>query len=500
MDRVLRLLVDTNVVIPLEPLATRSVEASSKTAMDLARRAQESGALVLLHPAQRDDIERDRDESRRDLRRLQLQRYPKLEAPPPIPRRMIELLGDPPTHSNDAVDHALLAAVLQNAVHLLVTEDSALLSKARRLGIERRVLRIGEALALFPDATQARELPGAARRTFAHEVSLDDPILASLRADYAPGFDSWWEKCQRERRVAFTIAGDADGIAALAVLHPEPSPPAGLAGRVLKICTFKVAERFSGYRMGELLLKSVLNEAQDADHDHCFVTVLPKHARLIELFEDYGFEDRGAWNESGERWLARPLRPEALGQTAIAALEPLPYHVRLGPRHLRHDVPWHLVPIQPKYSDVLFPESAIQGSVFRGRHPYGNAMRKAYLCHAPIRSLTPGSALAFYRSTRRRGLIAVGVLEEARALESAESVVEFVARRTVYSLAEIRDLARKPVLALLFRHAWSFKPEIKVGELTAAGLFARPPQSIMRLGAEGGRWISGQAGRSRSSR
>jgi len=64
------LLVDTNVVIPLEPLATRSVEASSRTAMELARRAQESGALVVLHPAQHDDIERDPDEARRSLRRL----------------------------------------------------------------------------------------------------------------------------------------------------------------------------------------------------------------------------------------------------------------------------------------------------------------------------------------------------------------------------------------------------------------------------------------------
>ncbi len=485
----LRLLLDTNVLIPLEPTTLEAVEELSRPALDFVRRAQAGGAKLLLHPAQRRDLARDPVRDRRLLRQLQLRRYSELEHPPGIPATVTAACGVAPVDSNDWVDHLLLAAVVHNAVDFLVTEDRGIHAKARRLAVADRVLGIDDAAALHPPAeTLPGRLPTSVRQTVAHELSIDDPILESFRRDY-PKFDSWWANCQKEARTTFVIDGDQHGVAGMAVVHPESDSPGGVTGRLLKLCSFKISERFSGRRLGELLLKSVLRHAQERDFDHCFVTVFPKHAGLIALFEDFGFEERGDWGERGEKWFVKPLRENAVPRDRLEALSASDFHVLLGPDHFRRDVKWYLVPIQPRYSDILLQETAAQGALFATQLPFGNALRKAYLCNAQIKSLEPGDVLAFYRSGSRQGVIALGVLERSIRTASTEVIHQLVARRTVYSAEEIEARPVKPVLVLLFRHAHTFHPELPADKAKEAKLFRSAPQSIMRLGAEGVRWI-----------
>jgi hypothetical protein len=116
--------------------------------LDLARRAQQASATLLLHPAQLHDIERDEDLDRRRLRRLQSQRYPRLEGAPPISERIVAICGEAATGSNDWVDHQLLAAVQNHAVDFLLTEDRRIHAKARRLGLSERVMGIDDAIAV----------------------------------------------------------------------------------------------------------------------------------------------------------------------------------------------------------------------------------------------------------------------------------------------------------------------------------------------------------------
>jgi hypothetical protein len=53
--------------------------------------------------------------------------------------------------------------------------------------------------------------------------------------------------------------------------------------KILKICTFKVGEKYQGEKFGELLLKQVLWFAQHNKYDLAYVTVYPKQAFLIDL-------------------------------------------------------------------------------------------------------------------------------------------------------------------------------------------------------------------------
>jgi hypothetical protein len=477
----MKFLVDTNVIIPLEPTNPSEQEALTATALQVASRAMAAGFQLYRHPATTADLSRDRNRERRQLRHRQFERYPLLPDPPSLTAPMEALLGRVGIGSNDWVDHQLLAALSADAVDFLVTEDRGLLKKGRRAGFGNRILSLGEALILI-ETLSDRTLspPPAVRATFAHAIDKGDPILNSFREDYQ-GFDPWLRKCKLEHRLAWVIGGENDYLAAFCIINPETNPPIPLQGKVLKLCSFKVAELSSGSRFGELLLKAVFEHAFSNAYEWIFVTLFERHEKLLELLEAFGFTKRQEPTNSGEILLFKPLRPGPEAGT----IDPLQYHIRHGPRLFRQDVPWYLVPIQPRYSRVLFPETSVQHHLRPGAHSFGNAIRKAYLCHSPIRTITSGSVLVFYQTGTERGLIALGIVEETLVSSSTEQVTRAVAKRTVYSFEEIQELCQSSVLVLLFRQARALSEPIPVGELIQHGVFQRPPQSIVTLHGEG---------------
>ncbi|RKH06279.1 hypothetical protein D7X74_33880 [Corallococcus sp. CA047B] len=107
----MKILIDTNVLIPLEPTSPTQIEALTKPATTLVRTLEEAGYQLFVHPFMQVEIERDRDEERRQLRELLLKKYLPLPAPPPIPEAWAEILGSPEAHSRDWVEQHLLSAV-----------------------------------------------------------------------------------------------------------------------------------------------------------------------------------------------------------------------------------------------------------------------------------------------------------------------------------------------------------------------------------------------------
>lgn len=273
--------------------------------------------------------------------------------------------------------------------------------------------------------------------------------------------------------------------AALAIVNEEKSPEEQLGGKTLKICSFKVSDEFRGFRFGELLLKVIFAYAESNRYVGVFVTALPKYGELIDLFGDFGFQQLPRTTNRGELVLAKRFAADA------TVTDPLMYNVRFGPSALLPDVEHtFVIPIQPRFSDVLFPETARTQSLFPGRFAFGNGIRKAYLSNASIRAITRGATLFFYRLQSEQGIIGVGVLEKAFVSNEPEVIAREVARRTVYTFSEMVDLtARGNVLALLFRQARILVPSIPAQELTAAGVLSGPPQSIQRVREEGARWL-----------
>jgi hypothetical protein len=486
----MKFLIDTNVFIPLEPTVETDLEAGSPAGFAFVRRAQEAGHQVYVHPALRDDIARDKLDARRRLREKLFEKYPALPVPPTPTPDQESRIGHAGPGTNNWVDNALVVALAADAVDWLVTDDEGVHKKARRLGRGDRVLTLADARGLTEDLfAKDPPPPPAVRATVAHDLRDQDPIFASFRVDY-PGFDGWLSQCKRQHRKVFVIE-PVGGYGGIAILKDESPPEHGLSGKVLKLCSFKVSEAHAGRRYGELLLKPVFAFAEVNRFDWVYVTVLPKHERLVALLEDFGFEPlAGETTECGELVLAKPM---TVGETSTSdALDALAFNRRYGPRRVRFDgVLTFVIPIQPHYHDLLFPEVQPQLTLQPGGFAAGNGLRKAYLCHSPTKSVPPGSNLFFYRSSDARAVTVLGVVEATMRSQDVVDVARYVGTRTVYSYTAIEQLcAHGPVLALGFRQARILDHPIPFGDLVGGAVLKAPPQSITRLSKEATLWLA----------
>ena len=223
--------------------------------------------------------------------------------------------------------------------------------------------------------------------------------------------------------------------------------------------------------------------------------VLPSHPEVIDFLAAFGFVDQGHRSERGEHVLTKSLHPPA-DATQQSDLE---HHILYGPPALLCRQRAFAVPIEPRWHDQLFPEQAprhqaaqlaLFGAAEVQTHPWGNAIRKAYLCNAATNQVREGDVLLFYRSSDQR-FSAVGIVEEVIRSSDADEVMQFVGRRTVYSASEITEMARRArgVLAIRFRQDRFLEQPLTLADMKMAGALRSWPQSITRLRQEGMPWV-----------
>jgi hypothetical protein len=158
-------------------------------------------------------------------------------------------------------------------------------------------------------------------------------------------------------------------------------------------------------------------------------------------------------------------------------------------------VPAYIVPIQPRYTGVLFPEGESQIEMFPGQHPFGNSIRKAYLCNASIRKVARGDGLLFYTSQKVKGVTALGVVEDTHVSNNPNEIARYAGKRTVYSYSEIQNLcSTRPVLAILFRQVKVLDKPISLRNLKSRGVLSGPPQSIQEIPEEVKAWLENLTG------
>jgi L-amino acid N-acyltransferase YncA len=484
----MKILIDTNILISLEPTSHATIEPGARETAEVARLIHQSPYRIVVHPYVLSDLARDGDPQRRAHREYVLTKYPLLEGAPQITAADERVMGVAAPGSNNWVDNHLLVSVARDAVDYLITQDHGIHTRAGRLGISDRVLTTADALtmlrALFPTTPAP---PPAVRSVKTHELAQNDPIFESFRVDY-PRFDEWLRKCKREERPTWVIDGE-QGLAAVCIAKIEHTANHGMSGNILKICSFKVADSHLGARFGELLLKTLFIYAHENAVDWTYVTVFQKHEWLLVLLRDFGFSAAAEQTIIGELVMMKAARPTS----TAPGMTPLAYATRFGPCRWSWDCAnvW-IVPIQPRFEQVLFPERQEQAAFFSGSQPSGNAIRKAYLCRAQLRVLRPGDVLAFYRSTDSQAIRTLGVVENWIASPDPEKIQQFVARRTVYSMADIQSMAigGRDILAIRFRQVLHEFPEIQFNELRAAGVVAGAPQSIVRVRPEGLPWLT----------
>ena len=479
----MRFLLDTNILIPLED----SQITLKPSLANFIRLAREYDHHLLYHPASEDDINRDQNEDRktRTLERLKL--YSRLEGLPQC------TWNSNVTNENNKVDNEILFALHSHAVHGLITEDKGIHTNAKSKGLVDRVYTIQTAEDLLRRLhdTHPISLPNIEEvPLYAIMNLLGTSFFDSLRDGYTD-FDNWFASKAREGRCAWVSREEKQSLGGICIYAEQTDEAITegkiLKGRALKLSTFKVGEENRGRKIGELLLKTAFKYASLNKIEHIFIHgEADKHHFLFNMLEDFGFNRVGCDVGSDGRDIV--YVKDSPNEPPKEALPPFEYCRKYYP-HFRSDsdIDHYIVPIQPQYHGILFPDyisqTGTQLDLFSNNNTAGNAIKQAYLCHAQTKNISAGSVVIFYRSGDARSLTTVGIVESYETLEDADQIISKVRRRTVYSLKEILDIARKPTKVMLFWVIRHLSKPLDSRWMEKNGI-CQKPQSITKISNE----------------
>jgi len=257
-----KLLIDTNILIGLEDNVQIDGAFSS-----LQQKCQSNSVQIFVHEASRTDIESDKDNPRKVIILSKIAKFPELKGIPVPDTATLESTYGRISKPNDYVDVVLLHTLHEvGAVDFLVTQDRGIHKRAAQLGIANRVFRVEDALVWLRDKYERVSVPlPFIEEKQCHQINQQDDIFASLQSDYN-GFDYWFKNsCVKNHRHCWTINFDNE-IAGIAIRKDEtfaelltkvPSAKESFQQapkKILKICTFKIKEKYRGEKFGEQLL------------------------------------------------------------------------------------------------------------------------------------------------------------------------------------------------------------------------------------------------------
>jgi len=477
----MRFLLDTNVLIPLEDSQRPLVPSLTS----FVRLAHLNGHVLLYHPASEDDIREDKNLERRDQTLQRLAQYERLDARPHCPWNTHEM------RVNDARDNEILYALSLHAASGLVTEDRGIHDKAKIRGLANQVYTIQTANDLLQRLHRdfvvalpnVNEVP-----LYSLTPQLPSTFFDSLREGY-PDFDEWFIRKAQSGVRAWTSNNETGEVGAICIYDRQNreriTENLVLPGIALKLSTFKVGDTHRGRKIGELFLKAAFRYASENQLQHIFVHGdMDKHHFLFELLVDFGFEFVGTHPGGGGRDAVY------LKHHPVNAPEPerpyFEYHRKYFPHFCAGpEVSKYVIPIRPGFHRILFPDyrsiTDQQSDLFLSENYAGNAIKMAYLSHAQTNSIESGSVLLFYRSGDDQALTSIGIVESYEQLHNVDAIVSKVKRRTVYTLSDIQDMARKPTRVLLFRFVRHFARPIPCAELIQQRVLNGRPQSLTSI-------------------
>ncbi|MEN8135000.1 MAG: GNAT family N-acetyltransferase [Thermodesulfobacteriota bacterium] len=361
--------------------------------------------------------------------------------------------------------------------------------KARELGLSQDVYTIQTVedwLRRLYDKTSI-QLPNI-EDVFLYTLTpyLNGNFFNSLRDDYPP-FDKWFKRKARENNKAWVAWEQPEVIGAICIYVQQDNETITeeglrLEGPALKLSTFKVGQGVRGRKIGELFLKAAFRYATANRLENIFIHGDEDEQRfLFDMLEDFGFHHVGTHPGSGGRdavYLKRhPQSPPDLEEDPFRYMRDFFPHYRFD-----HAIRKFVIPIQPRFHKILFPDYVSpddpQQRLFPRTSDVGNAIKLAYLCHSQTKLINPGDIVLIYRSADEQCLTSIGIVESYETIEDADIIARRVKRRTVYSMDEIREKAKKPTRVMLFRLVGHLRSPLSRGWLVDHGVLKDRPQSI----------------------
>lgn len=472
------ILLDTNMLIYLEDDKEIEINVAKLTRIiydsDIYR--------IVIHPNTLIEANKIRDERRKKIFKSKLGLYKEIDNPPKATEEFHKLIGCSST--NDIIDNDLLFAVKQNCVSYFITNDAKLRKKAERIGLKNRVLGIEEAIKKLEIKEKENiSTPIFIRDEFLYQIEVEDKFFDTLREDYK-GFDKWFIEKQKEKNKAYVSRNDKKEIKSFLMLkvenesesYEEFEKPFSPAKR-LKISTLKVDDR--GKRIGETFLKIIMQKAVQEEVDEVYITVFKKHTRLIELLKEYGFKYytyKNTENKAGQ------IEREYVFVRCMKDKEYYPF-IKYENQKI------FLIPIQPTYHKLLFPEAIINQQItfndYEGANSASNAIGKAFISNANINKIQKNDILLFYASHDIKAITSIGIVDETfSSFENLEDVANLVRKRTAYTDEQLKDNVKSDSLVIMFKHYISLTKPITLKCLIENKIVSGPiqcPQEVKKV-------------------
>ena len=478
----MRILLDTNILILRENY--HIIPDNVAKLMSLLNGLETCSIHV--HPLSVSEIKKDKNIERQTINSKKISSYAILENYPDYKNdsNFIEIVGIP-QESNDIVDNQLLYCVYRNVVDYLITEDQALLNKADLLGLET-VVSTNEAITLFEQFYPKTDIDliQSFIKEKAYNFNLSDDIFDSLKEEYKE-FPSWWKKIAN--RDVYAYKSDEGKINALLIPKIETNEvidcsPTLKFDKVLKICLFKVASHARGLKLGERLLKIAFDYAMLNKVENLYLThFCQEKDYLVHLIEKFGFYKYGE-NSRGEGvFVKRIIKDTNDENTNITYL-----NKRYYPSFCSNtDINKHIVPIQPAFHKKLFPDyvfTSQQLSMFKDTPSEGNSIKKAYICNANTTKIKPNDILLFYRTHDIMSITTLGIVESVHYKQKdPDEIMKLIAKRTVFSFEEIKNICNSDVLVILFNQNFHLKKDFSYDKLCQNGIVGGPIQTITEI-------------------
>lgn len=316
------------------------------------------------------------------------------------------------------------------------------------------------------------------------ECNIYDPFFDSLKRDY-PEFEQWFLKKSQNGDSAFTYSDDY-GLGAFVMLKYDECEEIECLNGVklparkrLKISTLKLADHVQGNRLGEGAIGIALWKWMESDDDEIYVTVFPKHNKLVDMLEKFGFSNVSN-NKRGELILLR-------SKSNIDFSTPYTSFPFISKS--QNEVT--LLPIEAEWHDKLFPYSELKNTVQETEEfAAANGMTKTYICFPCSEpSYKENQPILIYRKskdplnrTHKSVITSYGTIvgffkikQNWRTFKSFDEFKQIVGNKSVFTDDEIYQFYSKQknlyVIELVYNHAFGAGNNINHRTLNDMGIW-----------------------------
>lgn len=480
----MRILVDTNILINLE-----DNKVIDKLFSSFYNLAISNNCKILYHPlAIPQDIQRDKNDDRRNIMLSKLEKYEKLSIPAELAP---DFLNDFPNKKpNDICDNQQLFQLQKGYVDLFVTLDKGIHKKAQKLCIDSACMDIEQAVCFLTDNYRIvipnhPILSHQSIRFLENEFNSD--FFDSLRKDYGSElFKNWLNKCVVQNRQCYYVKSD-NNLLAILIYNEEKIEDHRIPNifeKVLKICTLKVADSLFGLKIGELFLQKMFEYCLNQKLNYLYLTVYERQVYLISLLEKFGFKKDVFTNRQGlEEIRMIKLLNKSMINLISNEIEYHPFYTD------RSDIGKFVIPIQPRFYNALFKDGQLRSPTLFDQFSdsineiQGNSITKAYVSSSRQTNLKQGDILFFYASKNKQVIEPVGILESQQIVDDFDMLWDIVRKKTVFSPEQLREMMndKGKLHVITFRLISYLSKPIKLKEIQTVDSFKNKIQTITRI-------------------